>query len=226
MQVDALIFDFDGLILDTETPDFEILGGLYGEYGATLALEQWMTGLGTHGAYDPYAELLAVAGTTLDRDELALLHRRRYREKVEQQPLQPGIRELLATGRAAGMRLAVASSSDYAWVSGWLRHHQLDRAFDCIRTRNDVAHVKPAPDLFLAAAECLDVSPARCVVFEDSPNGMRAAAAAGMRCVAVPIPLLAERELPPVTLRLPSLAVVTPKELLQQLALIPAPSAR
>ncbi|HEU5100154.1 MAG TPA: HAD-IA family hydrolase, partial [Roseiflexaceae bacterium] len=80
-----------------------------------------------------------------------------------------------------------------------------------------VRHVKPAPDLFLSAAECLGVTPAACVVFEDSPNGMRAAAAARMRCVAVPIAIMADYELPPVALRLGLLSDLTPDELLARL---------
>jgi beta-phosphoglucomutase-like phosphatase (HAD superfamily) len=86
-----------------------------------------------------------------------------------------------------------------------------------VRTRDDVQQVKPAPDLFLSAADCLGVAPEACVVFEDSPNGMLAAAAAGMRCVAVPIPLMASSELPPVSMRLQYLSDLTLDELLARL---------
>ncbi len=83
----------------------------------------------------------------------------------------------------------------------WLEHHGLDTLFDVVCTRDDVAAVKPAPDLFLLAAERLGVRPQDCVVFEDSPNGLRAARAAGMWAVAVPNLLTQPLELPHTTLR-------------------------
>jgi beta-phosphoglucomutase-like phosphatase (HAD superfamily) len=171
MPLGALIFDFDGMVLDTETPDFTVLAEQYRAHGCELLAERWLRGLGTHGAYEPYAELEELLGRALDR----------------------------------------------AWVEGWLTRHALRDRFRCVRTRDDVARVKPAPDLFLAAAACLGVPPEACVVLEDSPNGMRAAAAAGMRCVAVTIDLLAQLELPPHTLRLRSLAEVEPRALLARL---------
>src|SRR5262249_56690123 len=91
---------------------------------------------------------------------------------------------------------AVAWSSTGGWVESWIEHHGIRPLFDAVCGRDDVARVKPAPDLFLLAAERLAVPPARCVVFEDSPNGMRAARAAGMRGVAVPHPLTRELPLP------------------------------
>jgi beta-phosphoglucomutase-like phosphatase (HAD superfamily) len=102
----------------------------------------------------------------------------------------PGVRDRVDEGRAAGLKTAVASSSStLAWVEGWLERHGIRALFDTLCTRDQVERVKPAPDLFLLAATRLGVAPERCVVFEDSPNGIRAARAAGMRCVAVPNPV-------------------------------------
>ena len=128
------------------------------------------------------------------------------------------MRELIVAARKRGIRLAVASSASREWVEGWLEHHRIRDSFDCVRTRSDGLRVKPAPDLFLSAAACLDVAPESCVVLEDSPNGMRAAAAAGMRCIAVPVALLDTLPLPPHTLRLRSLADLPPEQLLDLLA--------
>ena len=95
--------------------------------------------------------------------------------------------ELVAAARGLGLGTAVASSSTRGWVDGLAgASHGIRDLFDVLCGREDVAQVKPAPDLFLLAAERLGVAPPACVVFEDSPNGMRAARAAGMRCVAVP----------------------------------------
>lgn len=214
----ALIFDFDGLILDTETPDFVVLSEQYRRFGAELRLERWMHGLGTTGGYDPYAELEALIGATLDREALRREHRERYIALCEQQPLRPGVCDVILTAHIRGIRLAVASSASREWVEGWLERHAIRAYFDCVRTRSDGLRVKPAPDLFLSAAACLDVAPELCVVLEDSPNGIRAAAAAGMRCVAVPVALLDTLPLPPHLLRLGSLADLPANALLDRLA--------
>ncbi|MGQ9549947.1 MAG: HAD family hydrolase [Roseiflexus sp.] len=218
MTLKALIFDFDGLILDTETPDFIVLSEQYRRYGADLRPERWVQGLGTIDGYDPYGELEALTGIILDCEALRREHREHYVALCARQPLQPGVRELIIAARTRGINLAVASSASREWVEGWLKHHQIRDGFDCVRTRSDGLRVKPAPDLFLSAAACLEVEPKYCVVLEDSPNGIQAAAAAGMRCVAVPVALLDSLPLPPHTLRLRSLADLPADQLLDLLA--------
>ncbi len=217
MTIQALIFDFDGLILDTETVEFEVLDELYGEHGHRLPRERWVLNLGTHGQTDLYADLATLVGRPLDLISLRARQRALYLERCDTLALRPGLADLLEAARARGLALAVASSSGSAWVERWLERHAIRDYFDCVRTSNDVQHVKPAPDLFLSAAAGLGVAPAHCVVFEDSPNGMRAAAAAGMRCVAVPIALMAGYQLPPVTLQLQLLSDMTLDELLARL---------
>ncbi|MCS6941054.1 MAG: HAD family hydrolase, partial [Roseiflexus sp.] len=214
----ALIFDFDGLILDTETPDFIVLSEQYRRFGAELLPEKWVHGLGTIGGYDPYDELEALTGTPVDREALHREHRERFIALCDQQPLRAGVRELITAAHARGIRLAVASSASREWVEGWLERHAIRAYFNCVRTRSDGLRVKPAPDLFLSAAACLGATPESCVVLEDSPNGIRAAAAAGMRCVAVPVALLETLPLPPHMLRLRSLADLPPDVLLDLLA--------
>ena len=109
-----------------------------------------------------------------------------YLERCEAQPVLPGVVDLAREARRLGLGTAVASSATRGWVLGWLGKHGIKDLFDSVSGREDVAQVKPAPDLFLLAADLLGVAPASCLVFEDSPNGIRAARAAGMRCVAVP----------------------------------------
>jgi HAD superfamily hydrolase (TIGR01509 family) len=217
MPIQALIFDFDGLILDTETAEFEVLAELYGEHGHELQRDRWVLNLGTHGQVDLYHELAVLAARPLDLATLRERQRARYLERCDGLAPRPGLIDLLEAARERGLALAVASSSDADWVEGWLTRHDLRAYFGCVRTRDHVRQVKPAPDLFLSAAECLGIAPSGCVVFEDSPNGMRAAAAAGMRCVAVPIALMADYELPPVELRLQLLSDYSPDELLARL---------
>ncbi|MDQ2998987.1 MAG: HAD family phosphatase, partial [Chloroflexota bacterium] len=202
MSIQALIFDFDGLILDTETVEFEVLDELYREHGHQLQRERWVLNLGTHGQIDLYSDLSALADRPLDLTDLRARQRALYLERCDALALRPGLAELLEAARACGLALAVASSSGSGWVERWLERHAIREYFGCVRTSEHVQHVKPAPDLFLSAAAGLGIAPEHCVVFEDSPNGMRAAAAAGMRCVAVPIALMTGYELPAVALQL------------------------
>jgi HAD superfamily hydrolase (TIGR01509 family) len=217
VSIQALIFDFDGLILDTETVEFEVLDELYREHGHQLQRERWVLNLGTHGQIDLYADLATLAGRPLDLVNLRARQRALYLDRCDALALRPGLADLLEAARARGLALAVASSSGSGWVERWLEHHAIRPYFGCVRTSEHVRHVKPAPDLFLSAAAGLGVAPEHCVVFEDSPNGMRAAAAAGMRCVAVPIALMAGYELPAVALQLQLLSDLTLDELLTRL---------
>ena len=184
--VRAVIFDFDGLIIDSETPLFDIWSEIYAEHGHELTLDEWQHALGTQGGFDPYAALSTRLARTLDRDRLAALVREQHWTRCGEEPLCPGVRDRLEEAHRLGLGVAVASSSPSAWVDPWLDRHDLRRWIPVVCTRDHVRNVKPAPDLFLLAAERLGTAPELCVVFEDSPNGLRAAAAAGMRAVAVP----------------------------------------
>jgi HAD superfamily hydrolase (TIGR01509 family) len=202
----AVVLDFDGLILDTETPIFEAWRTVYGRRGQELKLEAWQHALGTHGGFDPHAHLGALLGEALAHDALLEEVQALNRAACDAQPLLPGVEALLRSARELGLGTAVASSSTRGWVEGWLSRHGIRDLFDVLCGREDVAQVKPAPDLFLLAAERLGLPPSACVVFEDSPNGMRAARAAGMLCVAVPNALTRELLLPDPDLVVSSLA--------------------
>jgi beta-phosphoglucomutase-like phosphatase (HAD superfamily) len=136
-------------------------------------------------------------------------------------PLLPGVEQLLLDARSLGLGRAVASSSSSGWVEGWLQRHGIHHLFDAFATRDQVARVKPAPELFLLAARKLGVEPGSCVVFEDSANGMRAALAAGMRCVAVPNGLTSRLERPEVDLVVGSLAELPLAGIVQRLESAP-----
>jgi HAD superfamily hydrolase (TIGR01509 family) len=186
VRVRAVVLDFDGLILDTETPIFETWREEFARRGQELRMADWQHALGTFGGYDPVRHLQELTGESLDADALRLATRERNWQRCGELPVLPGVRELLEDAGRLGLGAAVASSSSMAWVGSWLEKHGLRPLVQAVCTRDDVERVKPAPDLFLLAATRLGVAPAECVVFEDSPNGIRAAKAAGMRCVAVP----------------------------------------
>ena len=214
MTIDALILDFDGLILDTESPIFEEWQAAFRARGHELGLDVWQHGLGTHGAYDPCAHLAELTGEAFDHEALRQEIRARNMARCEALDLLPGVRERLAEARALGLLTAVASSSTSTWVEGWLARHGIRHLFDAVCSRDHVERVKPAPDLYLLAAARLEVPPPRCLVFEDSPNGIRAARAAGMRCVAVPNPVTRTLPLEGADLVLPSLGERSLSEIL------------
>jgi HAD superfamily hydrolase (TIGR01509 family) len=215
--VRAVIFDFDGLIIDSETPLFDIWADIYASRGQTLTMDEWQHALGTQGGFDPYAHLAGRLAEELDRPTLAAHVTREHWRLCGEQPLLPGVRDRLLEARALGVGAAVASSSPAAWVQPWLDTHDLMPLLQAVCTRDDVTRVKPAPDLFLLAAERLGVAPANCLVFEDSPNGIRAAHAAGMRVVAIPNTLTRALPLPDPDLVVESLAAVTLREVFDRL---------
>lgn len=214
MPISALILDFDGLMVDTETPALESWQRIYAEHGQTLTLDTWAGALGTNHGFDALGHLIGLVETADPaqaermRQAAPELRQRRQALKAElsaDQGLLPGVVALLDQADAAGMPCAVASSSGRGWVEGWLRRLDIYERFVCVRTADDVALTKPAPDLFLSAAAGLGHPPARCLVFEDSPNGIRAAHAAGCPVVAVPGALTRQIPLPPAHLTLPAL---------------------
>lgn len=213
MPFTAVIFDFDGLVIDSETPIYDIWSEIYRDHGGTLTLDHWRHALGTHDGFDPYAELEHQTGVRLDRAVWVSRIRDEHWRRCETEPLRPGVAARLLEARAGGLPAAVASSSSREWVGPWLTRHGLDGHLGAICTRDDVSRVKPAPDLFLLAAERLGVQPESCVVFEDTPNGIAAARSAGMWAVAVPSPMTRTLEFPGPHVTLASLAETTLAEL-------------
>jgi HAD superfamily hydrolase (TIGR01509 family) len=199
------VLDFDGLIVDTETPIFEAWLAAYRRRGRSIGLEEWQHALGTHGGFDPLLHLEALLGGILDRETVLAEVKRATTEGCDGQPLLPGVEALLRDAQSLDLGRAVASSSSCGWVEGWLERHRIRALLDVVVARDDVRKVKPDPELFRLAASRLGVAPEACVVFEDSPNGMRAALAAGMRCVAVPNALTRPLPRPEVDLVLGSL---------------------
>ncbi len=211
----AVVLDFDGLILDTESSALHVWSEVYREHGHELDLGLWQRGVGTHGGFDAWRHLEGLTGGALDRAALGPAIHERHLQMCKAQPLLPGVRRLLEDAAALGLRAAVASSSSRGWVEGWLGRHGIRSLLASVCGRDDVVSVKPAPDLYLKAAERLGVVPAVCVAFEDSPNGVRAARAAGMACVAVPNGVTRGFTFPETDLTVESLAELRLPELLE-----------
>jgi HAD superfamily hydrolase (TIGR01509 family) len=215
----ALVFDFDGLILDTEEPVYRSWLEVYRAHGQDLPFDRWIEIVGSSTAtFDPRGHLEEQLGRPLTQEVLDGRIERRT-QLVLAQPVLPGVAELLDAARGRGLRVAVASSSSCEWVNGHLVRLGLRDRFECVRCRDDVAAVKPAPDLYLASIECLGVDAGEAVAIEDSPNGVAAAKAAGMWCVAVPNGITGGLDLSRADLVLKSLEGVTLAALVARLGL-------
>lgn len=187
MAIRALIFDFDGLILDTESPMRAAWLETFAEHGLVVSAEQWASLLGASADLPEAYELLEDhLGVSVDRMAIQDHVVGRELQLLESEDVLPGVRELIQTAQAAGVRLAVASSSEREWVHSLLSQHGLIESFDVVVCAEDVAQTKPFPDLFLKAIAHLNVESYEAIVFEDSEHGVRAAKAAGIFCVAVP----------------------------------------
>ena len=215
MTTRALIFDFDGLILETEASMYECLSDLFRSHGAELEMEAWSLNIGGNsGGFDVYAHLEEVTGAAIDREALRASVRERHHAMVCELPALEGVLDYVRAAKEMGLKLGVASSSSRSWVGGHLERLGLLPYFDDVRTRDDVERVKPDPELYLASLERLGVEPHEAIALEDSPNGVRAAQAAGIFCVAVPNVITRRLPLEHADLRLESLAAVPLAELL------------
>jgi len=212
----ALVFDFDGLILETETPAYQAWVEIYREFGHELPKELWLDYIGREGGwFDALAYLEGLIGPREDRDAITRRRDARKTELVMAVAEPAGLRELLTEAKSRGLRLAVCSSSTPTWVRGHLDRLGLVAFFDHVQCRDrPELRAKPAPDLYLAACAGLRVRPEEAIAFEDSRNGMLAAQAAGMRCVVVPNELTIAMDLEGAEHRFESLAAISLQELL------------
>jgi HAD superfamily hydrolase (TIGR01509 family) len=187
VAIRALIFDFDGTLLDTESPDMLAWQAVFEEHQVTLSLDLWYQTIGTApGTFDVYAHLEALIERPVVRETVHARYRSRFLELLALETPRDGVERWLADAEDLGLDLAIASSSPRDWVTGHLEAlGWLDR-FRTIRCRDDVVHAKPAPDLYLSALDNLGVHAGEAIAIEDSPNGSVAAKAAGLYVVAVP----------------------------------------
>lgn len=213
----AVIFDFDGLIVDTETIWFEAYKEVLEKgYGINLTLQQFSKVIGTEDT-----ELFAYIQENLSIPVIPEVIENSVKELVLEKTKEPatreGVRDYLKEAKELGLKIGLASSSTREWVEGFLQRLDILKYFDVIKTRDDVSKVKPDPELYIQAVKALDIKPSEAVAFEDSLNGLKAAREAGVHCVVVPNQVTSHLEFYGHSHRLSSMAEIKLKQLLQKI---------
>jgi HAD superfamily hydrolase (TIGR01509 family) len=217
-MIRAVVFDFDGLILDTEMPVFTAWQEAFAAHGCPpLTIEEWSAEIGTAGALDMVALLQARATRPVDVEAMHDLRRARRDQLLAEEVALPGVVEWLDEADALGLPIAIASSSPADWVETHLERLGLVPRFSFIACAQNGLPGKPEPHTYLAACAALEVAPEHALAVEDSPNGAFAARRAGLRVVVVPHALTAQLDLAHAHIRLPSLADMSLRDVIAKL---------
>jgi putative hydrolase of the HAD superfamily len=184
-MIKALVFDFDGLIVDTESLWFDVYKDVLVEYDCELKLEDFALSIGTKDDV-LYERLTKIARKPINRIEIDRKTHERYQQQMSQLHLREGVNEYLKAAKELGLKIGLASSSSRYWVQGFLEKFNIKEYFEVVKTSDNVKKVKPDPELYLQAIQELGVKPYEALAFEDSKNGLIAATKAGLHCVIVP----------------------------------------
>lgn len=212
-MAEALVFDFDGLILDTETPLFEAWSSTYEHFGLEpIDLTTWRSSVGLHDAdplrLDPLRQLLDHLGGAMSAADIEIYRRNLRDQGLEDADLMPGVVDLLDAAEEVGLRLGIATSSPMEWIHRHLEPRGILDRFDVIACAGGGLPGKPHPATYEKACRDLGVDPSKTIAFEDSPNGTTAAVSAGLHCIAVPNLITADCDFDHAHHVVPSLAQV------------------
>jgi len=219
--IKAFLFDFDGVIADTEVPTFESWRQVYEEYGAELALEDWLPAVGSgssmSGAFDAVAHLERLLGRSVDREAVVARRAKRKEELYARAPLLPGVSELLERARERGIKTAIVTRNRDERVKHHCDLHGLRHRWDALICAN-AEPTRDKAELYRHALEVLGVVAREALAFEDSPSGVRAAKRAGVVCVAVPNEVTRSADFGEADAVLASLAELTVDDVLRAVA--------
>ena len=186
-MIQAIVFDFDGLILETEHPQWRAWRDVFAAYGRPLPESAWLEVMGKPVGIERFPRRLAAElGRELDIPAVIEQYREVVAGHLAEQPTQPGVRELIDDAKAMGLKRAVASGSSHRWVDGHLKRLGLFDAMMTTVCAEDTERHKPDPDPYLLACSLLEAEPTKTLALEDTALGVTAAKAAGMYTVAVP----------------------------------------
>jgi HAD superfamily hydrolase (TIGR01509 family) len=216
----ALVFDFDGLILDTEVPIFTAWHEQFVAHGCEpVTIEEWAAEIGTVGGLDMEALLVERSTMTVDLTSAQARRRARRDELLSAETVRPGVHAWIADARSRGWPVAIASSSDREWITMHLGRLDIRDSFDAVVCAGGDCAAKPEPDVYLAACTALRVGPNEALAIEDSPHGITAAKRAGLKCVAVPNAITAQLDTSHADVVLESLAAASIADVLARLSL-------
>lgn len=209
----ALVFDFDGTILDTETPVYESWAEAYRFAGAEpIPLSTWLETIGMADGHS--LDIRGILCERLGVDALPVEvedHRRAARdEMLHAMPLRSGVQVWIEAATEANVLLAIASSSPSEWVHPHLERMDLDGFFSVVSCADPPTPGKPDPTVYMRACAELGIEPADALAIEDSTHGVSAAIAAGMRCIAAPGPITRTMRFDHATIRTDDLALLDP----------------
>lgn len=216
VPIQAVVFDLDGLIVDSETPEYLAWQTLHAQHGWPFPIESWRRNIGRNDSpFDPLARFRALDSPMTPEAARALWRAHHARLEPDFLTPLPGVVALLESVRAHRLRTAVASTSRRARVLELLGRLGLADKFDAVAGGDEVPRAKPAPDVYRLAARRLEVAERACVALEDSESGVRAAKAAGMWCIAVPSELTRGMEFSAADLIVTSLLEVSVEAILE-----------
>ncbi|MBN1601865.1 MAG: HAD family phosphatase [Chitinispirillaceae bacterium] len=186
MRLDAVVFDFDGVVIDTETARYEVWKKIFEEYGQVLPREIWVKSIGrSEYVVNPCDLLRGITGRDIDVDQLWLYQKKMEDRYIAGKPLTAGLVERLNEVKAAGARIAIASSASRRYVEKHLKDRDIFGYFDTLVCRDDVIKHKPDPEPYRNAVESLGAELSFSLAVEDSPAGIESAVSAGLFCVAI-----------------------------------------
>ena len=217
-MIKAIIFDFDGLIIDTESVWFEAYKEVLVDYEIKLTLEKFSEVVGTHDDV-LFSYIEENCSIPFDRESLESKVSALVQVKLRDAVLRESVEDYLLAAKQAGLKIGLASSSSRAWVEGFLKQMNIYDYFEVIKTKEDVSDVKPDPELYLKAIEALGIEATEAVAFEDSLNGLLAARKAGLHCVIVPNSVTAHLMFEDYSLRLSSMAEKSLEDVINHLSL-------
>lgn len=217
MKPQAVVFDFDGLVVDTETPEYTIWAEIFAEHGQELTVLEWGKSVGAAPGTWTATEVLETLIGPYDKAKVKADHKNRLKARTDSLGPMPGILDWVNDLQLAGIPYGIASSSVAEWVNRFLETAGLLGVFPVIVTRTETLRAKPNPDLYLEACRQLGADPSAAVAFEDSTNGIKAAKAAGMWGIAVPCPVTVTFDFSMADKVVPSLAELRLPDLVQMI---------
>ena len=187
MEAEAILFDFDGVILDTEWSIYESMRETFIENGHDLPLEEYVKCIGSDfNTWSPENMLEELTGKAFDWEAIGIARNKWIREEINKLDAMPGVRETVNLCQERKIPIAIVSSSNHSWVDGWLDKLGLLESFDHIIAREDAPRIKPAPDLYAEAVKRIKLPASKSLVIEDSLNGMKSAHTVGCPVAAIP----------------------------------------